>query len=170
MARSAVIRSERCDFFNSSLRKPAAAIIALYAVVTLASSGSQAPAADGLITHFARDTHSWVTLHFPFNALHLNLHSAAAVTTLLLMLCQKELMFRASSHPSASLPRYHRAIGCAACVSMFCLAVFGFGLRRAPALPLFDSFSVAFAAPWCGNVFGPYLNISFATECLFRSA
>jgi hypothetical protein len=152
MSRRAIILSERNDIFNSTLRLPVAMAIAIYVAFTAFSRSSLEPAGQGsnqnLITHHARDTRARMMLQSPFNTLHLHLHTAMATAALVLMLYQKELMFRASLDPAAALPRNHRVVGCVTCVMMFGLAALGYCMRHSPALPHFDSFSIAFAAPW----------------------
>jgi hypothetical protein len=88
MSRSDVIRSERDDTFNTSLRVPAALTIAVYVISTLTSSSSQEELQGGSFAHRARDTQSLMLLRRPFSALHLNLHAMLSIATVLLMMCE----------------------------------------------------------------------------------
>jgi hypothetical protein len=87
MSRSAVIQSERTDAYNTHLRLPAAAALALYTTATLMSSSTQDEHADGSLQHRARDTHAIMPLRARFSTLHLNLHAALSLAAVLLMLC-----------------------------------------------------------------------------------
>jgi hypothetical protein len=166
MSHGAIVQSERSESYNMYLRLPASAALALYVAATLLSSSTQDERADGNLQHHARDTRAVMPLRTRFSKLHLNLHTALSIATVLLMLCatvsshltkkkcnilcryQKELIYRAASKPFPRLPPSHRVAGRCICLLMFCLASLGYSMRSAPDLPYFDAFSVAFAAPW----------------------
>ncbi len=168
MSHSVTIRSESRDVYNKSLRKPSAFILAAYTITTLLSTGSQQVNHNGLLVHAARDTQSLMLLRAPFSSQQLSLHTAASITTLILMLLQKEIMYAMPHHPPAQncnennsprmyraaltptslLPSSHRIVGRCICVLMFLLAALGYSMRSSPDLPHFQYFSLLFAAPW----------------------
>lgn len=145
---SIIIRSEVNDVYNRILRKPVAIALLSYAVITICSSNSQEVQESGLIAHRVRDTQALMVLRFPFSTIHLNFHAGISLFTVLLMIIQKELIYRQSLMRLVTLPKLHRSVGLCTCAMMILLAALGYSMRLAPTLRNFEAFSVAFASPW----------------------
>ncbi|ETO27195.1 hypothetical protein RFI_09936 [Reticulomyxa filosa] len=171
MNKKALLEQEKNDLFNNWFRYIATPLLLLHAFCYyyFKHSVKQKPSTNTneTVTEYvyqSSDVGLVMDLKEIFPWLYLQGHSFCAVSSVLCILFQKELLFRVSTHKDERqrfnplIWNIHKFVGYVILCCVFTMDVCGYLMGAFSNWPSFDIFSIYFASPWPFMILGVFLS------------